>query len=68
MKLEWQKDVDGNLWFKGQVDFDDVRRAAELLPPFDLKVLDDCSGLDKTAADLLLALELLFRRREQGVI
>lgn len=59
-----QKNCDGSLTFRGCVDPVDLTKVR--LDPFDRAVLDDCGDWrardGRTAADLLLGLELLYRR------
>lgn len=71
MKLEWIRQPDFNpaddvIRFSGEITLREVERLN--LDAFDRKLLDEC-GSSKTADDLLLALEILFRRqREQGQV
>jgi hypothetical protein len=51
---------DGSLTFSGRIDAIEFVRLN--LTPHDRALLEDCGSHDRTAADRLLALELLFRR------
>jgi hypothetical protein len=63
--MELRRDVDGSIVFCGRFNAADLLRIR--LDPFDRALLDDCGAEGRTAADWLLALEMLFRRaREQA--
>lgn len=66
MELKLSTDpITGDIRFHGQISQCDIQRAN--LDGFDLALLRDCdpSKDDVTAADLLLALEMLFRKVPQ---
>lgn len=60
----WQKDaITGAVRFEGHVAAEDLARIK--FNPVDRKVLDGCGTANATAADWLLALELIFRRAQE---
>jgi hypothetical protein len=58
MRLE--RNADGDILFSGEVSASDFANLK--LDHFDRALLDDCGSKDGSAADWLLALEMLFRR------
>lgn len=64
-RMDWHKDlVTGDLHFSGVLDHRDLVDAR--FSAVDRRVLEDCFGENRTAADWILALELTFRRIEEA--
>lgn len=64
-RMDWHKDpATGDLHFSGVIDYRDLERAT--FSAVDRRVLEDCFAENRTAADWILALELTFRRIEEG--
>jgi hypothetical protein len=59
MKMEWTKDHQGSVIFRGEVSATDIASICLRLDPIDTRLLKE--GADN-AADMLLILEMLFRR------
>jgi len=63
MKMEWESDqIEGKMTFRGEVSDHELFLLRKRLDPIDKRLLDE--GADN-AADMLLILEMLFRRNAE---
>jgi hypothetical protein len=58
--------VDGTIEFRGSIDGDTLQSLLATLSPFDRRLIQNC-GNSSEPSDMMLAIELIFRRlKEQG--
>ncbi len=62
-RIELCRELDGSVTFRGRIERNDIERIR--LDHFDRLLLDDCNRLESSAADRLLALEMIFRRLQE---